>query len=586
MFDPETQKNLDSWLNGQYDEKTKEQIRKTIKENPKEIKNAFFKKLSFGTGGARALMGFGTNRLNKYTIRALTQALAQHLKKTFSHTKIHVFIGFDNRNHSTEFANEAACTLAANGIGVFLLKELRPTPIISFGCRYKQCQAAIMITASHNPPQYNGYKLYWQGGGQILAPHDKNILVELNKIEDPSTIKTTNINNPLIQPILEEIDQAYLKELEKVNHFPQIVQKEGKKLKILYSNLHGTGITLIPKAFKNFGLKNFSIVEKQAVLDGNFPAAIMPNPEEKTALDLGLKELKEKKMDLFIATDPDADRVAAAVLHNNQPFIFSGNQMAALLLDHILNTLSEQKKLPEHSFCVKSIVTTELFSTIASAFTVECLNVLTGFKYIAEKIALLESKKTFLLGAEESLGYLYKDFVRDKDAISASYLIAEMALLAKLKGNTLFDKLMQIYQKYGLFSEKMFSLQFKEGQEGLEQMQKIMQNLRSSPPSKINQIPVIQIEDYLSSQKDHLQLNTSNFLTLPKANVLAYWLEDKSKIIIRPSGTEPKVKVYLGVQEENAHNHLEQKIQANLEKLDLLEKKIRKELLVESITPS
>ena len=578
-FDANTQKNIDSWLNGQYEEKIKQEIQRLIKENPQELKNAFFKKLSFGTGGARAIMGIGTNRLNKYTIRALSHALALYLKKSFPQTKISVLIGFDNRNNSQEFAQEAACTLAASGIQVYLFSELRPTPLVSFGCRYKKCQAAIMITASHNTPEYNGYKVYWQGGAQILSPHDQNILLELDKIKDPSTIKIAAPNDPLIQKILEEVDQAYLKELQTVNNYPEIVKKEGSKLKILYTNLHGTGITLLPKALKDFGFTDFSLVEKQAATDGNFPFAPLPNPEEKKALEMGIHELEAKKYDLLLATDPDADRIAAVVLHQDQAVIFSGNQIASLLVHHILKTLIKQKKLPKNGFCVKSIVTTELFKAIVSDLKVECCNVLTGFKYIAEKIARLEGQRPFIFGAEESLGYLYKDFVRDKDSIIAAYLIAEMALLAKLEGKTLVDLLEELYQTYGLFREKLFSIKFTEGQEGLEQMQKTMQKLRSAPPTKINKIPITVTEDYLSSQKDNLKLKTSTFLTLPKSNVLSFWLDDESKIIIRPSGTEPKIKVYLGVKEIVTKENLKSKIASADQKLEMLEKAIEQMLL-------
>lgn len=578
-FDAATQKNIDSWLGGHYEEKIKQEIQRLAKDNPKELQNAFFKKLSFGTGGARAMMGIGTNRLNNYTIRALSHALALYLKKSFPQTKPSVLIGFDNRNHSKEFALETACTLAASGIKVYLFKELRPTPLVSFGCRYKKCQAAVMITASHNPPEYNGYKVYWQGGAQILTPHDKNILLELEKIKDPSTIQLASPNDQLIERVLEEIDNAYLKELQSVNNYPEMIKKEGSKLKIIYTNLHGTGITLLPKALKDFGFTTLDLVEKQATIDGNFTFAPLPNPEEEKALEMGIQEMKAKKYDLLLATDPDADRIAAVAMHQDQAVIFSGNQIAALLVYHLLETLSKQNKLPTNSFCIKTIVTTELFKAITAAFKVECCNVLTGFKYIAEKIARLEGQRPFILGAEESLGYLYKDFVRDKDSISAAFLISEMALIAKLEGKTLFDLLEKLYQTYGLYREKLFSIKFAEGQEGLEQMQKTMQKLRSNPPSKINQIPIVVSEDYISSQKDNLKLKTSTFLTLPKSNVLSFWLDDESKIVIRPSGTEPKIKVYLGVKEAADKKNLKQKIASADQKLELLEKSVKQTLL-------
>lgn len=575
LFETATQKNIDAWLHGQYDEKTKKELQRLLKEDPEKIKNSFFKKLSFGTGGAREIMGIGTNRLNIYTVRALTLALAKHLQKSFAKQKIKVFIGFDTRNNSHSFAKEAALTLAANEIEVFLFQEPRPTPLVSFGCRFKKCHAAIMITASHNPPEYNGYKVYWQDGAQILSPHDKKILSELDLIEDLASIKTAKPESPLVHPVLEEIDNAYLKQLKTINNYPEISKKEGKKLKILYTNLHGTGITILPKALKQEGFTNFTLVEKQTSLDGNFPFAPQPNPEEKKALELGIEQMQKEKIDLFLATDPDADRIAVVALHQNQPVIFSGNQIAALLLNHILKTLTSQKKLPSNSYCVKSIVTTELFPAIAKNFKIENFNVLTGFKYIAEKIAHLESFKNFLFGAEESLGYLYKDFVRDKDSISAAFLISEMALLAKLKGKTLKDLLFTLYQTYGLFREKLISLKFQEGQKGLLQMQKLLENLRAKPPKKINQVPVAIIEDYLTLQAKNLKTGQTSPITLPKSDVLAFWLEDKTKIIIRPSGTEPKVKIYLGVQKETKTENIEKTIFQADEQLSQIEKELK-----------
>lgn len=537
MFDEQTKKNISSWLEGPYDAKTKEEIQELLKKDPEKLKDAFFQNLSFGTGGARAIMGTGTNRLNVYTIRAMTQGLANYLKKEVK--KPTVLIGFDNRNNSNLFAEETAKVLAANEIKVFLFKNLRPVPLVSFGCRLKKCSAAVMITASHNPPKYNGFKVYWSDGGQILPPHDSGIINEVSKITSPNQIKETSLTNPLIEIIDEEMDKAYLQELSTLKSTGSV-----SDLKIVYTNVHGTGITLLPKAFLDWGFKNVSLVEEQKKCDGNFPFAANPNPESKETLELGINLLIKTESDILIATDPDADRVVVVANHNNKPFIFSGNQLAALLLNHIIN----KGNLPKNSLCIKTIVTTELLKAICDSAGIMCIDVLTGFKYIAEKINLFE--KNYIFGAEESCGYLAETFVRDKDAISAACLIAEYANILKLKKKTLVDELFALYKKEGLFREKLVSLDFKEGQEGQKQIETLMLRLRDSTPKEIIGQKVILIEDYQKREVLNLNTKKTSPIDLPKSNVLRLFLQDNTKIVIRPSGTEPKVKLYIGVVEK------------------------------------
>jgi phosphoglucomutase/phosphomannomutase len=483
-------------------------------------------------------MGAGTNRFNIYTIRAMTQGLATYLLKQNKNNT--VVIGFDNRNNSQLFATEAAKVLAANNIYVLLFKELRPSPLVSFTCRYKKCSAAIMITASHNPPEYNGFKVYWQDGAQVLPPHDKGIIEEVNKIIDPLNIASTDITSPLITIINDEMDTAYIKALDSLKITTQA--HENKELKIIYTNLHGTGITLLPKALSLFGFTNISYVEEQKNIDGNFTNAPIPNPEDKKALQLGLDLLKNQNADILIATDPDADRIAIAT---NQ-YVFNGNQIACLLFQYVLKTSKRQP----NDMIVKSIVTTPLLDEMAKQNNIACFNVLTGFKYIAD---IMEKNPSyhFLLGAEESYGYLVEDFVRDKDSISAALFLCNYAIIAKKKKKTLLDMLYEIYQQYGLYQEKLVSLKFDDTQEGYDKMNNIMTKLRNTTPQEINNLKVITIEDYEQKQKTNLVTHTKTSIDLPKANVLIFTLSDQSKIILRPSGTEPKMKIYISTMEKN-----------------------------------
>jgi phosphomannomutase len=520
-----TNDKIQSWLDGPFDEETKAQIKHLQKTDPTALTDAFFKDLSFGTGGMRGIMGIGTNRLNIYTIRMATQGLANYIKRASVNENLSVFIGYDVRNHSREFAVEAARVFAGNGIKALVSKDICPTPLVSFACRRYQCSAAVMITASHNPPQYNGYKVYWSDGCQVVPPHDEGIMNEVRKIHSPSQVFLSDV----FEEIGSELDDAYLQELKKLQML------EAKPLKITYANLHGTGIRLIPKALSCWGYNDLSFVEEQKTPDGNFPNAPSPNPEEESALRLGIEQIKNQNRDLLIATDPDADRIGIAT----QQMKFTGNQTACLCLYHICQTLVQKGEFPENAAFIKSIVTTELFRKISEDFNGKCIDVLTGFKYIGEQIGIWD--KTFdgyqyIFGAEESYGYLFGTFVRDKDSISSACLIAEVAAIAKEKGLTLSMLLEEIYQKYGVHREALINLKFSDGKDGLHQIKAIMTRLRNNPPQTINGKKVASYEDYLRAEYD-----------LPPSDVLRFWLEDETKIVIRPSGTEPKVKIYLEV---------------------------------------
>lgn len=551
-LDPKAASNIAHWLNGQYDEKTKIAIRQLVKENPKEATDAFYSSLSFGTGGMRGLMGIGTNRINEYTIRAATQGLANYVNKQPPTPDGHsAFIGFDSRHHSETFAHEAAKVLAANGIRVFLCKDFRPTPLVSFGCRLKKCTTAIMITASHNPPEYNGYKVYWSDGGQVLPPHDIEIMEEVEKITDPTMVKSVHtLENPLITMVSEDIDAPYLDEGCKLQNYPESNKLYGKDLKIIYTSLHGTGITLTPKMLLGWGFSNVSFVKKQIIPDGNFPEAKSPNPEDPSALALGIKELKITCGDILIANDPDADRMGVVVMHHGEAVMVNGNQIACLCLEHLCAALTTQNHMPQKAAFIKTIVTTELFMAICNHYKKKCFNVLTGFKYIAEMILEWEKDPKgcqFIFGAEESYGYLYGTLTRDKDAVIASALIAEIALQAKRQGKTLIDLLHDLYQRHGVFVEDVLSIVFEDTKEGKEKMTQGMQDLRKNVPNEINGIAVIAFEDYLSSIRTDFLHNRKEKILLPISNVILFLLADGSKLVVRPSGTEPKIKLYCGV---------------------------------------
>lgn len=551
-LDATTKSNVEKWLQGDFDEQTKAQIQDLIDRKPEELVNAFYTHLKFGTGGMRGLMGPGTNRMNIYTVRGAAQGLANYLlKQDFSSSSISVLIGYDSRLNSRLFAEEAARVLAANGIRAYLNKELRPVPLVSFGTRFKHCQAGIMITASHNPPEYNGFKVYWGHGAQVLPPHDKGIVEEVNKIESLDKIGVADLKDPNIVWVGPEIDEAYLQTITELQSCHNDNQELGDTLRIVYTSLHGTGITLVPQALAMWGFIDTHIVESQEKPDGRFPTVPAPNPEIREALKIGIECLVENNGDILLATDADTDRVGCVVNHNNKITILDGNEIACICLEHILQSLSRSKRLPERPALIKSIVTTELFQAIASFYEIPCFNVLTGFKYIGQMINRWENDPNgfqYIFGGEESYGYLLGDYARDKDAVISCCVLAEAALQAKKEGKTLIDRLHGIYDKYGVYRAKLDSLNFGETKEGREQMQSAMVRLRGSPPEQILGNKILVIDDYLSSTKTILKSGETEKLELPTSDVLVFWLEDGSKIAIRPSGTEPKVKVYSEVK--------------------------------------
>ena len=541
-----TQQHIDTWLNGNYDQETKNEILRMQKENPAALSDAFYKTLEFGTGGLRGILGVGTNRMNKYTVGFATQGLANYLIKCFK-KDIKVAISFDSRHCSPEFSQIAANILAANGIQVFLFDSLRPTPELSFAVRHLQCNAGIMITASHNPKEYNGYKVYWNDGGQLVPPHDKNVINEVNKIKAVDQVQWDG-RPDLIRTIGKDVDNVYLTLVRRLSLNPEVVA-ESKDLCIVYTPLHGTGISVVPQALSDFGFKNVHIVEEQAVTDGSFPTVKSPNPEEHAALELAIAKAKKVKADIVLATDPDADRVGIAIRRPDGEYqLFNGNQTATLLFHYVLSQ-TNINPLDNRFFVVKTIVTTDLIDQIALDYNVECFNVLTGFKYIAEKIREHEGKKQFLVGGEESYGYLVGDFVRDKDAVSACCLIAEMAGYYKtVYHRSLIEQLETLYRQYQYFKEDMVSLT-EPGEAGMQAIKARMTQLRENAPKTLGGQQVLRIHDYQTQRTYNVPRKTNDRIELPVSNVMQFVTADGSKVTVRPSGTEPKIKFYFSVCE-------------------------------------
>lgn len=546
------EKNINKWLKGKYDDETKSQINKLIaEENATLLTDSFYKNLEFGTGGMRGEIGVGSNRMNQYTIGAATQGLANYLNKCFEGQEIKVAIAYDSRNFSPEFAQIAANILSANGILVYLYKELRPTPQLSFTVRELGCQSGIVITASHNPREYNGYKVYWNDGSQVVAPHDKNIVAEVNAITNVKDIKFKGVKKR-IKMIGEVLDKKYLKAVKSIAVAPRIIKKQ-KDLKIVFSPIHGTGITMVPQALAQLGFENVTIVEEQATPDGNFPTVVYPNPEEKEAMTLSLKKAKEIDADLVIATDPDADRVGMAVKNPKGEWqLLNGNQAASLIIYYLLKAWKNAKKLTGNEFVCKTIVTTDLIDAMAEKAGVKCYNTLTGFKYIAQVIRELEGKETFIGGGEESYGYLIGDKVRDKDAIASCAIIAELTAYAKHKGLSLFDFLADMYKQFGFYYEGLVSVT-KKGKSGAEEIQQMMTDFRSNPPKTISGSKVIRMDDYGLLKRTDFKTGLtedipSGKLGIETSNVLQFFTADGTKFTCRPSGTEPKIKFYIGVK--------------------------------------
>ena len=579
-LDETTQKNVDSWLKGDYDQKSKDEVKDLLAKDSDEIVDAFYTRLAFGTGGLRGLMGVGTNRMNEYTVAATTQGLANYINSEKTKEPHSVLIGHDSRNNSPFFSQVAAKVFAANNIRVYMYKEMRPVPMVSFGCRHKKCIAAVMVTASHNPPEYNGYKVYWGDGSQVLPPHDEGIIKEVYKITDPSQVKALpDMNSDLIHLIDDNLDRAYLDTVRTLQFYPEENKQKGEKLNLIYTALHGSGITMVPKILKDWGFSNMKLVEKQAIPDGNFPTVEKPNPEEEKAMKMGINQLLAEDADILIGTDPDCDRIGTAVLHECKAALLSGNELACICIHHICEALIEKKNMPENAAFIKTIVTSELFKTIAESYKKTCFDVLTGFKYIGQLIKDWERedppKYHYLFGGEESYGYLLGTHSRDKDAIIMSGLIAEIALHAKLNSKTLIDVLHEIYKKHGIFREKLISINYPDTKETKEKIKKMMENIRKSPPKSFAGISVKILEDYQSSKETDLGTGSEKPIALPKSNVLLFWLEDGTKLVIRPSGTEPKVKIYCGVVDKNEKD-ISKGIKALDEKINSISNELKK----------
>ena len=545
-LDPSILQKVNTWLQGNYDADVKQQIQKMLDDKAyTELTDSFYRDLEFGTGGLRGIMGPGSNRINKYTIGAATQGLANYLKKTYPGEKIKVAIAHDSRNNADLFSQITAEVFSANDIYVYFFKALRPTPELSFAVRQLGCKSGVMLTASHNPKEYNGYKAYGADGGQFVSPHDTAVMDEVAKISSIDEVKFNRVDAN-IEQIGEEIDELYLDGITKLSVSKDAIKRQ-KDLKIVYSPIHGTGITLVPIALERFGFENVILVDEQTTPDGNFPTVIYPNPEEKEALTLALKKAQETDADLVLATDPDADRVGIAVKNTENEFILlNGNQTGSMLINYLLSAWEESGKLTGKEYIVKTIVTSNLIEEIAKAKNVTYYNTLTGFKYIGELMTQFEGKQTFIGGGEESYGYLIGELVRDKDAVISSAFIAEMTAYYKDKGSSLFEALIDTYIQYGFYKEKLISIT-KKGKTGAEEIKAMMEKFRVNPPATLGGSKVITLKDYELSVETDLTTNTTKAIELPKSDVLQFITEDGSIISARPSGTEPKIKFYCSV---------------------------------------
>lgn len=570
MIEPSVKQKIDQWLAGNYDEATKQEISGMLERNEHEaLSDAFYKDLEFGTGGLRGIMGAGSNRMNRYTLGMATQGLCNYLKQNFPGEQVKVAIAHDCRNNSDVFARIAAEIFSANGIKVYLFEALRPTPELSFAIRHLGCQSGVVVTASHNPKEYNGYKVYWNDGAQVTAPHDKNIIAEVNKITSIDEVKFEP-NPELIELISTELDEAYMQQVQQLSISQEAIQRQ-HDLKIVFSSIHGTGIVLVPEVLKRFGFTNVHVVQEQAEPNGDFPTVVYPNPEEKEAMTLALNKAREIDADLVLATDPDSDRVGIAVKNQDGEFVLlNGNQTGALLINYLLQAWQKAGKLTGKEYVVKTIVTTDLIKEIAESYNVTMYETLTGFKYIAQLIREKEGQEVYIGGGEESYGYMIGDFVRDKDAISACALIAEMAAVAKDKGQTLFEMMVEMYTKYNFYKEELVSFT-KKGQRGAEEIQQMMADMRSNPPKQLGGSDVVEVHDYKMSTRKVLLSGEEHKLLLESSNVLQYLTEDGTKVSARPSGTEPKIKFYISVKEPlastDAYEATEQKLNQKIEQI-------------------
>jgi len=546
QLEPTTLDTVNKWLNGSYDETTKAEIQDLLDKNDTTaLTDAFYRDLEFGTGGLRGIMGAGSNRINKYTIGTATQGLSNYLLKKYPGEKISVAIAHDSRNNSDVFAKVTADVFSANGIHVYFFEALRPTPELSFAIRHLKCKSGVMLTASHNPKEYNGYKAYGEDGGQFTSPDDKQVMQEVAAITDISQVKFDRIDEN-IEEIGTGIDNLYLNEIVKLSVSPEAILRQND-LKIVYSPIHGTGITLAPKALAQFGFTNVTVVEEQSEPDGNFPTVVYPNPEEQEAMTLALQKAQEIDADLVLATDPDADRVGIAVKNNDGEFVLlNGNQTGSLLIHYLLSAWEERGKLDGNQYIVKTIVTTNLIDAIAASKNVTCYNTLTGFKWIGQLMTQLQGKKTFIVGGEESYGYSVGELVRDKDAIISCAFIAEMTAYYKDKGTSLYNAMLDMYVQYGVYKEELVSLT-KKGKSGAEEIKAMMEKFRNNPPAQLGGSKVTTLKDYELRTETDLTSNTSKPLELPKSDVLQFITEDGSIVSARPSGTEPKIKFYCSV---------------------------------------
>lgn len=559
---------VNTWLNGNYDTETKEVIRKLQETQPDELADAFYRNLEFGTGGLRGIMGVGTNRVNKYTIGMATQGFANYLKKSYPDAEIKVAIGHDSRNNSRFLAETTAHVFAANGIKVFLFEALRPTPELSFAIRTLGCQGGVVCTASHNPKEYNGYKAYWNDGGQLVPPHDKNVIKEVEAITSVDEVKWTG-GEANITLMGADMDQAYIDMVCGLSVYPDIIAKQ-HDLKIVYTPIHGTGITLVPQVLKAFGFTNVTVVEEQATPDGNFPTVVYPNPEESETMSIGLKKAKEMDADILLGTDPDADRVGIGVKnHKGEWVLMNGNQTAVLAFAYMMEARKAKGIAAPNDMVISTIVTTGMINEVARQNGVACYNVLTGFKWIAELIKEKEGKENYVIGGEESFGLMIGDQIRDKDAVSAVALMCEMAAYEKANGRTLFDKMIELYMQYGFYYENLISIT-KKGMNGQKEIAAMMEQYRKQPPATIDGAQVTEVLDYELQTGKNLVTGESWAIQLPKSNVLQFITADGSKISARPSGTEPKIKFYFSV-----HTKLDNKADFD-ERYALLQDKIKR----------
>ncbi|MEX0720644.1 MAG: phospho-sugar mutase [Balneolaceae bacterium] len=545
-LDPAIQDKVNHWLNGGFDTETQTAIKQKLEnEEYDELTDAFYKNLEFGTGGLRGIMGIGTNRVNKYTFGIATQGLSNYLKKAHPDKKIKVVIAHDNRNNSDTLAKIVANVFSANDIYVYFFNGLRPTPELSYAIRQLECQSGVMLTASHNPKEYNGYKAYGADGGQFVSPSDKEVMEEVQKIKSVSEVKFDRIDEN-VEIIGEEMDQKYIDELVKLSVSKDAIKRQ-RDLKIVFSPIHGTAGVLVPPVLERYGFENVALVEEQMAVDGDFPTVVYPNPEEKEALAMSLEKAKEIEADLVMATDPDGDRVGIAVKNTEDEFILlNGNQTGTLIINYMLTAWEKAGKITGNQYIVKTIVTSYLIDRIAKAKKVDCYNTLTGFKYIGQLMTSLEGKKEFIVGGEESYGYLIGDHVRDKDAVISCAIIAEMTAYYKDQGSSLYEALLEMYVEYGLFREKLVSIT-KKGKSGAEEIQQMMKNFRENTPKRLGGSRVITVKDYQNSEEKDVTTGKAKSIDLPASNVLQFITEDGGIISARPSGTEPKIKFYCSV---------------------------------------